>query len=139
MRSQTMTTPIASPPAGPPETTSPTNYTLVQENTISNTCIISRLSKWLWSNQTCASPETSAKAVTSTDVETRSSNSEPCESAFPCRGCQAWGVECDRQKPHCSHCLDQQILCFYVEPLRITMKRSKQSKMAPAVRSEIAS
>ncbi|KAL4868697.1 hypothetical protein BDV12DRAFT_95260 [Aspergillus spectabilis] len=131
MRSQTMTTSIASPPAGPLET--PTNYTLVQKNAISNFCIISRLSKWLWSNQTGSSAETSVKSasrhnLTSTDVETRSSNSGSLDSAFPCRGCQDWGVECDRQKPRCSHCLDQQILCFYVEPLRITMKRSKQAK-----------
>ncbi|KKK15763.1 hypothetical protein P175DRAFT_0528085 [Aspergillus ochraceoroseus IBT 24754] len=48
------------------------------------------------------------------------------QEAFPCRACKAWGVACDLQKPQCAHCVDQQLLCFYVAPLRLTMKRSKK-------------
>ncbi|KAL3479371.1 hypothetical protein BJX99DRAFT_255628 [Aspergillus californicus] len=124
MRLDTMTTTVAQPVHT--LETSP-NYTLGQKNTISDTCIITRISNWLWSSRSCDHPdhnnpqsETSVK-----DVEIRS-------SSIPCRSCQAWGVECDRQKPHCSHCLDQQICCFYVEPLRVTMKRSRQSKIQKA-------
>ncbi|KAL5341126.1 hypothetical protein BJX70DRAFT_396181 [Aspergillus crustosus] len=137
-----MTTSIANQPATPLEPPPP--YTLVQtleqDSTISTTCITSWLSRWLWSNQTTgtSSSETSANPssqhnLISTDVETRfDASGQPPESAFPCRGCRVWRVECDRRKPHCSHCLDQQILCFYVEPLRVTMKRSKQAKAMQA-------
>ncbi|GFF33472.1 hypothetical protein IFM51744_02123 [Aspergillus udagawae] len=45
-----------------------------------------------------------------------------------CKACRTWGVACDRQQPRCSHCLDQQILCFYVAPLRKTMKKSSRSR-----------
>lgn len=45
-----------------------------------------------------------------------------------CKACRTWGVSCDRQRPRCSHCLDQQILCFYVAPLRKTMKKSSKSR-----------
>ncbi|KAL4784435.1 hypothetical protein BJX76DRAFT_219794 [Aspergillus varians] len=129
-----MTTTIADQRAHHPET--PKNYSLVQDHTISDACIISRLSKWLRSCRAGPLLATSAKPVpkqhlTEVEHEVRSSTSEQApglENAFPCRACQSWGVECDRKKPHCSHCLDQQILCFYVEPLRVTMKRSKQSK-----------
>ncbi|KAL2830612.1 hypothetical protein BDW59DRAFT_170144 [Aspergillus cavernicola] len=136
-------------PAHPLET--PPAYALIQQNAMSDACILSRLSKWLWLSWACDRPdshkdslgpqcETSAKTVprhlTLTDVEIRSDTSNQLEDAFPCRACQAWGVECDRQKPRCSHCLDQQILCFYVEPLRVTMKRSKELKKLPSARTE---
>lgn len=42
---------------------------------------------------------------------------------FSCRTCRVRKVECDRTLPRCSHCLDQQLLCFYVEPLRISRKK----------------
>ncbi|PKX99244.1 uncharacterized protein P174DRAFT_42655 [Aspergillus novofumigatus IBT 16806] len=47
-----------------------------------------------------------------------------------CKACRTWGVACDRQQPRCSHCLDQQILCFYVAPLRKTMKKSSRSRVS---------
>jgi hypothetical protein len=47
-----------------------------------------------------------------------------------CKACRTWGVVCDRQRPRCSHCLDQQILCFYVAPLRKTMKKSSRSRVS---------
>ncbi|OJI98776.1 hypothetical protein ASPVEDRAFT_25627 [Aspergillus versicolor CBS 583.65] len=118
----TTTTPVKQPP----------RYGLAPKSSISDANLISRISKWLWSCRTTSTTttDTSAKAGPTADVEhheIRSSTSDhhAVENAFPCRACQAWGVECDQQKPRCSHCLDQQILCFYVEPLRVTMKRSK--------------
>ncbi|BCS20373.1 uncharacterized protein APUU_20805S [Aspergillus puulaauensis] len=121
-RTTTTTTPDKQPP----------RYSLAPKSSISDPNIIARVSKWLWSCRTTATTtiDTSAKAGATADVEheIRSSSSDhhhAVENAFPCRACQAWGVECDRQKPRCTHCLDQQILCFYVEPLRVTMKRSK--------------
>lgn len=49
----------------------------------------------------------------------------PEVSSYPCKACRTWGVACDRQQPHCSHCLDQQILCFYIRPPRKMVNRKK--------------
>ncbi|OJJ64675.1 hypothetical protein ASPSYDRAFT_39425 [Aspergillus sydowii CBS 593.65] len=114
----------------------PPRYGLTPESSISEPNIISWVSKWLWSCRATATTatDTSAKTGPTANVEheirssTCTSEHHAVENAFPCRACQAWGVECDRQKPRCSHCLDQQILCFYVEPLRVTMKRSKMER-----------
>lgn len=46
-----------------------------------------------------------------------------------CRGCQSKGVKRDLPRPRCSNCLDEQILCFYVAPLRLTMARSKKQSV----------
>lgn len=108
---------------------------LVQEssasNTVTNSCI-SRLSKWLWSSRSAPSASKNTKTIAFrkhfTSDEVGSPSGHSIETALPCRACQSWGVECDRQKPRCAHCLDQQILCFYVEPLRVTMKRSKKER-----------
>ncbi|KAL4755835.1 uncharacterized protein BDW70DRAFT_145822 [Aspergillus foveolatus] len=123
MRSQTMasnTEQVASPHE-------PTNCAFVEKNTSCESCIISRLSKWLWSCRTTQPPlvEENARPV----------EDESSKNPFPCRACRASKVICDRQTPRCGHCLDQQILCFYVEPLRITMKRAKQARQLEA-RSE---
>ncbi|KAL3446894.1 hypothetical protein BJX65DRAFT_308519 [Aspergillus insuetus] len=126
------------------------NYTLAQETALPDPCITSWFSKWLWPSRAgrpdrhdaCLGPhvETSATKVPrqlpSSDVGIRSDAShqhehDRHENSFPCRACQAWGVQCDRQTPRCAHCLDQQILCFYVEPLRVTMKRARKSKDLP--------
>ncbi|KAL2819826.1 hypothetical protein BJX63DRAFT_428596 [Aspergillus granulosus] len=122
------------------------NYTLGPATALPDPCIISWFSKWFWPSRTGhtdrhdprrAPPvETSATNVPrhlpSSDVGMRSDTSHheqnDHENPFPCRACQAWGVQCDRQMPRCAHCLDQQILCFYVEPLRVTMKRARKSK-----------
>ncbi|KAL2847655.1 hypothetical protein BJX68DRAFT_268050 [Aspergillus pseudodeflectus] len=120
------------------------NYKLTQETALSDPCPTSWFSKWLWPSR-AGRPgppvETSATGVPrqllSSDVGIRSDASyqhehDRHENPFPCRACQAWGVQCDRQTPRCAHCLDQQILCFYVEPLRVTMKRARKSKDLPA-------
>ncbi|KAF9891640.1 hypothetical protein FE257_003651 [Aspergillus nanangensis] len=60
--------------------------------------------------------------------DTTTSSSISSISAYPCKGCQTWGASCDRQRPRCSHCLDQQILCFYVAPMRKSTRRSKDSR-----------
>ncbi|KAL4925993.1 uncharacterized protein BDV17DRAFT_163680 [Aspergillus undulatus] len=95
-------------------------------------CLILRLSKWLWPCRTGTPTGAVAKPSTPVDDERElevSDNTPKEWNAFPCRACQTQGVKCDRLKPRCAHCLDQQILCFYVEPLRITMKRRKQGQM----------
>ncbi|KAL4966067.1 uncharacterized protein BDV14DRAFT_171571 [Aspergillus stella-maris] len=89
-------------------------------------CIIARLSKWLWSCRTNA-PIQYTTALTPTDENTENGIER---NEFPCRACQVQGVQCDRLKPRCAHCLDQQVLCFYVEPLRVQMKRSKEQARA---------
>ncbi|KAL4946408.1 hypothetical protein BDV06DRAFT_218335 [Aspergillus oleicola] len=106
------------------------NCTLSRDNatatatSLSETCIVARLSKWLWFCRKNP-PTDGATALTPTDENAEDGLEK---NAFPCRACQVQGVQCDRLKPRCAHCLDQQILCFYVEPLRVTMKRSKEEQ-----------
>jgi hypothetical protein len=33
-----------------------------------------------------------------------------------CKACREWHVVCDHAKPQCSHCCQEQILCFYIDP-----------------------
>lgn len=122
---------------------------------LDRTCVFQRFTKWLWSswvavpsepqstvqnnprhgkdhNYSLASgtPDGSGTAGNNTP---RYIPSEPPQEQiaeyekYPCKACQAWGVTCDRQRPRCAHCLDQQILCFYVAPLPKTIRRPKQS------------
>ncbi|KAL2840678.1 hypothetical protein BJY01DRAFT_249898 [Aspergillus pseudoustus] len=124
----------------------PANYTLAQETALQDPCITSWFSKWFRPSRSDrpdrhdarlgppveASATQVPRQLTSSDVGNRSDTSQDDhENPFPCRACQAWGVQCDRQTPRCAHCLDQQILCFYVEPLRVTMKRERKSKDLP--------
>ncbi|KAE8150362.1 hypothetical protein BDV25DRAFT_112915 [Aspergillus avenaceus] len=93
----------------------------------SKQCFLRRLSQWLWSTWFIGSTEarsTISEVPSCHDDKNASYHVEDSEqsdaskrSSFPCKACQAWGVACDQQKPRCSHCLDQQILCFYVAPL----------------------
>jgi hypothetical protein len=33
---------------------------------------------------------------------------------LPCKSCREWGSQCDGRQPRCTHCLDEQLMCFYV-------------------------
>lgn len=48
----------------------------------------------------------------------------PALKSHPCMACKAWGVPCNQQRPRCTHCLEQQLLCFYVVR---ALKSSKKS------------
>jgi len=48
----------------------------------------------------------------------------------PCKTCRMAGIACDGRRPHCSQCLNEQTLCFYVDPLRVSKKKRKQSAAA---------
>ncbi|KAJ6114013.1 transcriptional regulator family: Fungal Specific TF [Penicillium sp. IBT 18751x] len=64
--------------------------------------ICARLSKWLWpSLWGCET----ARAPTPTYIDSPG-----------CKACREWHVACDHAKPQCSHCYQQQLLCFYVNP-----------------------
>ncbi|PWY74339.1 hypothetical protein BO70DRAFT_364314 [Aspergillus heteromorphus CBS 117.55] len=103
-------------------------------------CILKRFSQWLWPAWMMAGPETRdsltdstnrATKKTSTFISTSTSSSPTSASASDTK----WGSTCDRQKPRCSHCLDQQILCFYVAPpvrRSTTMKRAAVSAATKA-------
>ncbi|KAI9375479.1 hypothetical protein BJX61DRAFT_128694 [Aspergillus egyptiacus] len=140
MRLNTVATTVTQPAQTPTTQSS----ALAQHNAISDPRITSWLSRWLWSFRSDEHSDPRAgvgrtndpRHIASTDVEVQSSTSGQSETSPPCRACQAWGVKCDLQKPRCSHCLDQQILCFYVEPLRVTMKRSRQSKKLHAAHTD---
>ena len=118
------------------------------------TCFLRRFSQWLWSswtvmpaeskptiqnsprcgtdqNYTLVPGKTNGLGTAAGDTPRYIPNEAPQEQIpsrenYPCKACQAWGVTCDRQRPRCAHCLDQQILCFYVAPLPKTIRRPKQ-------------
>ncbi|KAL4800767.1 hypothetical protein BDV19DRAFT_352108 [Aspergillus venezuelensis] len=142
MRALTMATTMSANKQAP-RLENNTDQTLCQDiatasaSSFPESCIIARLSKWLWSCRTNA-PTEYTTAITPTDENAEDGIER---NAFPCRACQVQRVQCDRLKPRCAHCLDQQVLCFYVEPLRVQMKRSKEQAGAlrRAQKSPVAS
>ncbi|RMJ25298.1 hypothetical protein PHISP_03830 [Aspergillus sp. HF37] len=113
------------------------------------------LSQWFWSAWTISNSETYGSLVESFDVvdnsylfapsiddddddgnddnvgkSRRAQIREHCQAdvdeGVPCKGCRVRGVVCDGRRPRCSHCLKEQVLCFYVAPLR----KSGRSKSA---------
>ncbi|RDH27000.1 hypothetical protein BDQ94DRAFT_123317 [Aspergillus welwitschiae] len=52
----------------------------------------------------------------------------PALKSHPCMACKAWGVSCNQQRPRCTHCLEQQILCFYVARAPKSSKKSTDLK-----------
>ncbi|RAK77645.1 uncharacterized protein BO72DRAFT_102590 [Aspergillus fijiensis CBS 313.89] len=122
---------------------------LARKNRIGRACVLKRFSQWLWSVWMIDSPQTSARRVECTDrteptnyicsttkapvytlpapeqpVQAPPQQDQPCQ---PCKACKAWGVPCDQVHPRCSHCLEQQILCFYVAPTRKSTRKSTRS------------
>lgn len=62
------------------------------------------------------------------------------QAIVSCKTCQVKGKACDLQRPWCSECLDQQILCFYVSPLsRTNEKDRKPKKKSTTVQPQIES
>ncbi|RAL13871.1 uncharacterized protein BO97DRAFT_28355 [Aspergillus homomorphus CBS 101889] len=120
---------------------------LARKNCIGRECILKRFSQWLWSawrinradphdggiGESTDRPKTTTYtyATRKTPIYTLPAPEESTESLSPpdqpCKACKAWGVPCDQQRPRCSHCLDQQILCFYVPPVRKSTRKSTKS------------
>lgn len=88
-----------------------------------NQTLLRRFAKWFWSGWTATDTTTSTN---DNDDNKNGITAHADYETFPCRTCRMRKVECDRILPHCSHCLHEQLLCFYVEPLRITRKRAKE-------------
>lgn len=112
-----------------PDIDNPGQYVCVRDTTghMGQTCILRRCAQWLTSTWTVSSSTAHAALPESAGCAPElPAAEEVARSAYPCKACQAWGVTCDRQQPRCAHCLDQQILCFYVAPpLRATKSRRK--------------
>lgn len=108
------------------------------------------LSRWFWSAWTISNSETHGSLVESFDVVDNSYLFAPpidddeahrrarlhghchtdVDDPFPCKTCHARGVVCDGRRPRCSHCLDQQVLCFYVAPIKRSKKGSRSAQLA---------
>lgn len=138
-------------------TTNNTNTTHVEQTTLPKTNMFQRLSEWLWPQVTYDAfeyyennhhdPTNNRTSITAKDgprhIETLAGETcpgpralpeqqQPQQENFSCRACRIRGIDCDRQRPHCSQCQDQQILCFFVAPLpRLT----KKTKRAPSQQS----
>ncbi|KAL4891802.1 hypothetical protein BDV59DRAFT_59002 [Aspergillus ambiguus] len=95
------------------------------------TCVLRRCVQWLWSTWIGGSstPHSSLPEARVCEQNPQETVEEVERSAYPCKACQAWGVTCDRQQPRCSHCLDQQILCFYVAPPRKVTKSKPKRRL----------
>lgn len=62
--------------------------------------LCARLSQWLWPSLW--------------GCETARPPTQTYTDSLGCKACGEWHVACDHAKPQCSHCYQQQILCFYV-------------------------
>lgn len=111
---------------------------------------LERLSQLFWSAWTISNSETHGSLVESFDAvdnsylfapvmddeiprQTRSTLQEhyhDTDERTPCKGCRTQGVICDGRRPRCSHCVKEQVLCFYVTPLRQARKRSRSAHLA---------
>lgn len=123
------------------------NNNNIRQRESNNNNTLKRLSQWFWSGWTTtgtatatatASASTNSRNNTHTQLGNETSPAKPTayeienptdHEAFPCRTCRIRKVECDRLLPRCSHCLDEQLLCFYVEPLRISRKRARDLQL----------
>lgn len=133
------------------------SYDLTRKSQMGGDCILKRFAQWFWSvwmiagsgtHDALADPANHPKATNGASTKTNGcagtargglSTTGECDTGlreqssenehnYPCKACQTWGVVCDQQRPRCSHCLDQQILCFYVAPLPKPPKRSTKSR-----------
>ncbi|BDD61007.1 hypothetical protein MAP00_006090 [Monascus purpureus] len=127
----------------------------------SNITPLRRFSQWLRSGWTTAGTTSttvdnndsivSASAETSIRVSGQSTigvignsqdgshatdNAHKDHETFPCRTCRMRKVECDRSLPRCSNCLHEQLLCFYVEPLRVSRKRAKDLQLQSSLQEQ---
>ncbi|KAL4781040.1 hypothetical protein BJX76DRAFT_336274 [Aspergillus varians] len=142
MSTQKMTTAIANEPAV--TLVNSRNCTLVRDDAGHQRCVFSRVWEWLWPDRSVGDPkthnnpqsppqgliETSGNTAHLVPPDAQIKFSRCVPENMRCRACQSKGVECDLQRPRCSNCLDEQILCFYVAPLRLTMARSKKQRSA---------
>ncbi|RJE25440.1 hypothetical protein PHISCL_02196 [Aspergillus sclerotialis] len=113
------------------------------------------LSQWFWSAWTINNSETHGSLVEAFDVVDNSylfapsADEEygrcrvPAQEQYQvnpsdqhghteCTMCRSHGIVCDRRRPRCSHCVEQQVLCFYVTsaPRKSRRTRSKSSHLA---------
>ena len=87
----------------------------------------------------CISEHSSICGIGTLDEGIHHATSEayhPEREDFSCRTCRIRKVECDRALPQCSHCLHEQLLCFYVEPLRISKKRDKDLQLQASLQEQ---
>ena len=131
---------------------SPASCTFLRSSDCSKHCFIRRFSQWLWSSW-FISPAEARPALAEPLSRQKDRNfswlSEPspdagqCEEAgedtkrstFPCKACESRGVACDLQQPRCAHCLDEQLLCFYVAPLP-PLRATRRSKKPRSTHTE---
>ncbi|KAE8356395.1 hypothetical protein BDV28DRAFT_110538 [Aspergillus coremiiformis] len=124
---------------------SPAVCACFRSSNCSKRCFISRFSQWLWSSwslrpaEACpalAEPPSCQKDENSWPSESPGVSNEDTQiSTYPCKACQSWGVACDLQRPRCAHCLDEQILCFYVAPLP-PLRATRRSKKPRSTHTE---
>ena len=113
------------------------------------------LSQWFWSAWTISNSETHGSLVEAFDAVDNSylfapstdeedgrccaPVQEQCQVSpsdkhahVDCKMCRSHGISCDGRRPRCSHCLEQQVLCFYVTtaPRKSRRTRSKSSHLA---------
>lgn len=128
-----------------------------EQTSLPKTTMFQRLSEWFWPQVTCdefeyyenypnstnthLSTTTTTTTTTTTKDGPMQSQASACkvcpelpdqqpqqqQENFACRSCRIRGVNCDRQRPHCSQCRDQQILCFFVTPLPRLTKKPKRA------------
>lgn len=96
--------------------------------------ICGRVFQWLLSGWRGAAFETCPAPTCSRS--TRRTSPPDLNDHLGCKACREWHVACDGAWPQCSHCWQQQILCFYVHPRR--KSNSKKAKHRAVVETAIS-
>jgi hypothetical protein len=81
---------------------------------------------WLGSSYEAAqaqSPSLPCPSHPAHDIQPHQSDS------LNCKACREWKVICDRSRPQCGHCYEQQLLCFYAGSNQKPMSRAKRSEI----------
>ncbi|CAL5868028.1 uncharacterized protein PFLUO_LOCUS2251 [Penicillium psychrofluorescens] len=89
--------------------------------------ICGHICQWLWSGWRGTAFE---DPPVNHDPPRRAPNR--ANSPADCKACREWQVPCDQAHPQCSHCWQQQILCFYVTP-KVKPKRGQATGLEPSL------
>lgn len=94
-----------------------------------------RLSQWLWSVAYYDFTEGNEFYNNTGDYVVEVIPEQQETTNKPCKRCRMEGIACDRVLPHCSLCQHEQVLCFYVDPPRVTRKKKRKQS---ATESEVS-
>lgn len=83
--------------------------------------LCTRLSQYLWPTLWGSGCDSASKHAP-TPPQPRRHHPDPLD----CKACREHKVDCDHTRPQCGHCFQEQLLCFYVNPVTKPRPRPKR-------------